>query len=93
MQREVSYRNGKKHGFDREWNKSGKRLWSRHFENGRLIPIKQSIAQIKKQDNVSETLKDMRYVDMYARNYPRQHPLICIKGADFSSGSEMIFVK
>lgn len=34
---EVSYRNGAKHGIDVDWDKSGKVLWSRHFDNGKLI--------------------------------------------------------
>lgn len=45
------------------------------------------------QDDVTVTLKDMLYVNMFAHKYTTQHPLICTKGGDYPGGVEMIFIK
>jgi hypothetical protein len=37
------------------------------------------------------TLGNLVYVDMNARNYTTQHPLVCVEGGDFPTGKELIF--
>jgi hypothetical protein len=45
----------------------------------------------EQQDPVSVTLENVVYVDMFARTYPAEHPLMCLPGRDFPEGREMAF--
>ena len=59
------------------------------------VVIKSTVTQKQTQTrgDIPVTLKDMLYVNMFGTNYMTEHPLICIKGGDYPSGSEMIFIK
>ena len=45
----------------------------------------------EQQDPASVTLEDVVYVDMFARGYTTEHPLMCRPGKDFPEGREMAF--
>ena len=45
----------------------------------------------EQQDPASVTLEDVVYVDIFARGYTTEHPLMCRPGKDFPQGCEMAF--
>ena len=55
-------------------------------------------AKVLKEDGLldptapdSVTLKNVVYVDMFAKDYPTEHPLMCLPDTDFPDGHEMAF--
>lgn len=45
----------------------------------------------EQQEPILVTLENVVYVDMFARGYPTEHPLMCRPGKDFPEGRELAF--
>ncbi len=55
-----------------------------------LQPTIKSDRQMYEKEDII-TLGNLVYVDIYARDYTTQHPLMCGEGKDFPAGKELFF--